>query len=65
MSAAYETVETEVELVERWRAARLVEAGFTGKDAAELAARLDIDLHEALGLVERGCPPDLAAQILR
>ena len=30
----------------------------------DLATRLDIDLHTARELLERGCPPDLAAQIL-
>jgi hypothetical protein len=33
--------------------------------AAELAEHREIDLHVALELVERGCPPELAAQILR
>jgi hypothetical protein len=65
MPAAYDIVETELELVERWRAAKLFEAGFAGEDAVELAARPDIDLHEALALVERGCPPELAYRILR
>jgi hypothetical protein len=65
MSAASDIVETELELVERWRTAKLFEAGFTGEDAIELAARLDIDLHDALALVERGCPPEVATRILR
>ena len=31
---------------------------------AELAARLDVDLHRAIALVENGCPPEMALQIL-
>ena len=29
-----------------------------------LAADGDIDLHDLLNLIDRGCPPDLAARIL-
>jgi hypothetical protein len=64
MPAAHEIVETELERVERWRAAELVRVGFAGDDAVALAARLDVDLHEAIALVERGCPPELAFRIL-
>jgi hypothetical protein len=64
MPAAHEIVETETERVERWRAAELVRVGFAGDDAVALAARFDVDLHEAIALVERGCPPELAVRIL-
>jgi hypothetical protein len=64
MPAAHEIVETETERVERWRAAELMRVGFTGDDAVVLAARFDVDLHEAIALVERGCPPELAVRIL-
>ncbi len=64
MPAAHEIVETELERVERWRAAELVRVGFPGDDAVALAARLDVDLHEAIALVEHGCPPELAVRIL-
>jgi hypothetical protein len=48
----------------RWRARQLVSAGFA-MDLAQRLARADrIDLHELLELVDRGCPPDLAARIL-
>ena len=60
---AYE--ETEVERVERWRAEELERAGFEPEAAFELALRFDVDLHAAVELVERGCPPELALQILR
>lgn len=47
-----------------WRRARLIKAGF----ASELATRLGwdgrVDIHDLLELVDRGCPPDLAARIV-
>ena len=52
------------ERVERWRTAELMRVGFAGDDAVALAARMDVDLHEAIELVQRGCPPDLAVRIL-
>jgi hypothetical protein len=63
-TAAYEIVETESERVERWRTAELMRVGFAGDDAVVLAARMDVDLHEAIELVQRGCPPELAVRIL-
>jgi len=56
--------ESEAERVERWRAEELERAGFAPDTAQILAARSDIDLHVAARLVARGCPPDLAADIL-
>ena len=64
MPAVEEIVETELERVERWRADELMRAGFDPSSAGELAARLDIDLHAATELVDRGCSPELALQIL-
>jgi hypothetical protein len=64
MTAVEEIVETELERVERWRAEELMRAGYDPAGASDLAARLDIDLHSAIGLLERGCPADLALQIL-
>jgi hypothetical protein len=43
---------------------RLRAAGFAGPLAQRLAATPDIDLHALLELVDRGCPPALAARIL-
>jgi hypothetical protein len=40
-----------------------VAAGFTHLDAARLARRRDIDFHALLELIDRGCPPELAARI--
>ena len=47
-----------------WRRCRLVEAGFTPALAAAVAADRELDLHELLGLVDRGCPPELAVRIV-
>jgi hypothetical protein len=55
---------TEIEQVEHWRAQALVRAGYPADGAAQLAARHDVDLHYAVGLVERGCPADIALRIL-
>lgn len=59
------TREPEQERVERWRAEALERAGYSPDAAAELAARIDVDLHRAIELVERGCPPETALLILR
>ena len=56
---------TEQEIVERWRAQELERAGYSEDDAAEFAMRVDVDLHQAIALIENGCPPELAADILR
>jgi hypothetical protein len=47
-----------------WRFERLLKAGYSDAEAAELATRLEISLHVAQGLIERGCPPPLALRIL-
>jgi hypothetical protein len=47
-----------------WRRSVLLEAGCDPTLARELAADGDIDLHELLRLIDRGCPPALAARIL-
>ena len=60
-----EYVETEIERVERWRAEALIRAGYDERAATELAGRMDVDLHRAIQMLEEGCPPDLALQILR
>lgn len=57
-------VDDELERVELWRAQELERAGYSVKDAASLAQRHEVDLHFAVELVSRGCPPELAAQIL-
>ena len=47
-----------------WRRRRLIAAGVEPPLAARLAHDEAIDLHELLILVDRGCPPGLAARIL-
>jgi hypothetical protein len=48
----------------RWRARRLTSAGFPVHLAQRLARTECMDLHKLLELVDRGCPPELAARIL-
>ena len=57
-------VGTEIERIEQWRAEALERAGYEPRAAAELAARLDIDLHLASDLLAAGCSEELALQIL-
>jgi len=66
MSAAEVEVqeETEHERIERWRAEELERAGYEPAAAGRLAAARDVDLHVAVGLLRRGCSPELALQIL-
>jgi len=65
MSAAEVHIEeTEVERVERWRTEALEGAGYDPDSAALLAARHDVDLHQAIEMVERGCAPEIAVRIL-
>jgi hypothetical protein len=46
------------------REARLRVAGFEWETASQLARDSAVDLHALLELVDRGCPPHLAARIL-
>ncbi len=50
--------------VARWRRRCLERAGFDARLARALAHDRRYDLHAALDLVDRGCPPGLAARIL-
>jgi len=50
--------------VVRWRTQRLRDAGFGAPLAAALARDCAYDLHAVLELIDRGCPPALAARIL-
>ena len=47
-----------------WRRRRLEHAGFDATLADALAADWRVDLHALTELVERGCPPHLAARIM-
>lgn len=55
---------TEIERIERWRAEALERAGYEPRAAAEIAGRLDVDLHLATDLLAQGCPQDVALRIL-
>ena len=63
-AAELQTPSKELTQVERWRADELERAGYEPRAAAEIAARHDIDLHRAVEMLHRGCPPELALQIL-
>ena len=47
-----------------WRRDQLRRAGFDRDLADRIAAERTTDLHALIELVERGCPPELAARIL-
>jgi hypothetical protein len=64
MTAVQTELLHETELIEAWRAEALERAGYGARDAAEIAARQDIDLHRAVDLLGAGCPVDLALRIL-
>jgi hypothetical protein len=56
--------DTELERIEHWRTEELERAGYSRRAAGRLAARLDVDLHQAVQLLQRGCSPELALKIL-
>jgi hypothetical protein len=66
MTAAEITLDqdTEAGRVVDWRRAELERAGYETGAAAEIAARVDVDLHYAVDLLRRGCPHETALQIL-
>jgi hypothetical protein len=66
MSTAHLTLPPQIEIddVERWRFDSLERAGYDREAATVIALSHDVDLHVAVGLLERGCPVDLALQIL-
>jgi hypothetical protein len=56
--------ETELERIEHWRTQALERAGYDANSAACLAAVHDVDLHQAIELIEKGCSAELALRIL-
>jgi hypothetical protein len=56
-------IQSEQAKVESWRLHVLMEAGYP-LPLAERLAGSDADLHEAVGLLDRGCAPATAAEIL-
>jgi hypothetical protein len=64
-AAQFEDLRTdEAAEVLAWRFDALCRSGFDLDAAALLAANVEVDLHDAVQLVDRGCPPELAARIL-
>ena len=55
---------SEIDRIERWRHEALQRAGYDRESSIVLAASHDVDLHDAVGLLERGCTVELALQIL-
>jgi len=47
-----------------WRIERLAAAGYSADAALVLALDREVDLHLAVSLLERGCAPDTALEIL-
>jgi hypothetical protein len=64
MTAAETQERTELDRVESWRQEELERAGYGVAAARELAQRHDVDLHSAVALLQRGCPQEVALQIL-
>jgi hypothetical protein len=60
----YEVRDEEKEQVRLWRLDALRGAGYADEAAEKLARREDVDLHVAVDLVRRGCPPATAVRIL-
>ena len=57
--------ETEIEQVERWRAEALERAGYDARRARTPSRRATTSICTARSSsLERGCPPELALQIL-
>ena len=64
MSELIDTTEpSERAKVESWRLHVLMEAGYT-LSLAERIAATDVDLHRAVELLDAGCSPETAAEIL-
>jgi hypothetical protein len=55
---------SEIDRIEQWRHQELERAGYDAESALVLAASHDVDLHDAVKLLKRGCSVDLALQIL-
>ena len=64
-AAQFETLDAPAaEQVLCWRFEQLVVVGFSAGDAAILASHVEVDLHHAADLVNRGCPHGTALRIL-
>jgi hypothetical protein len=56
--------ETEEREILNWRYEQLRHAGYERREARLLARDLEVDLHQAVDLLRRGCPNELALLIL-
>jgi hypothetical protein len=64
-AAQFEQIGTaEADEVLRWRFDELVRVGYDTSDARVLAAHAEVDLHQAVELLRRGCPKATALLIL-
>jgi hypothetical protein len=54
----------DTEEIRHWRLEQLQRAGYGRREARVLARRVEVDLHQAINLVSRGCSPELALRIL-
>ncbi len=64
-AAQFEQLEEhEATEVLRWRFEVLVRAGYDMEQSAVLAAHVEIDLHDAVQLIDRGCDGETAIRIL-
>lgn len=61
---AESTTESDHGEIVGWRLKELKQAGYDDTAALAIALNLEIDLHLAVDLPIRGCPPALAARIL-
>jgi len=58
------TAQAESTDVVGWRLEQLSTRGYGAFEAMVLAHHLEVDLHQAIDLAGRGCPPQLALRIL-
>jgi hypothetical protein len=64
-AAQFEQLEDhEATEVLRWRFEVLVRSGYDMEQAAVLAAHVEVDVHDAIRLIERGCDGETALRIL-
>jgi hypothetical protein len=64
-AAQFEMInDSEAEAILRWRFEELVRGGYDVGSALVLASHVEVDLHKAVDLTTRGCPPGTALRIL-
>jgi hypothetical protein len=63
-TADVEQQEAAEEEILDWRFEQLLRVGYERRQARVLSRSLEVDLHQAVDLVGRGCPHELALSIL-